>query len=78
MEIECLPTLDTIGVYFTKPLQGRLLLKFFNLILGIDYSYVTMYNKNSLNWTKETKQNKSALTNSTKSCGREKSIVLES
>ena len=78
MKIECLPTLYMIGDYFTNPSQGRLLLKFFNLILGINDSYVTMYNTNTLKWTKETKQNKSAPNNSTKSCGQENISVLES
>ena len=47
MKIEYFPTLDMIGVYFTKPLQGSLLRQFHNIILVKEGVDVTKYNAKS-------------------------------
>jgi hypothetical protein len=41
------PTLDMIGDYFTKPLQGSLFRKFRNTILGINEANIPTYNANA-------------------------------
>ena len=38
------PTLDMIGDYFTKALQGFQLYRFRNIILGIDEDEIPAYN----------------------------------
>ena len=44
LNVEYCPTLDMLGDYFTKPLQGSLFRKFRNTILGINGVDVPMYN----------------------------------
>jgi hypothetical protein len=44
LNVEYCPTLDMIGDYFTKPLQGSLLRKFWNTILGINEEDIPAYN----------------------------------
>ena len=69
IKIEYCPTLDMIGDYFTKPLQGSLFRKFRNLMLGIEEADVTKYNTKAHEWIKEREQKKSTLTNSIKAGG---------
>ena len=42
MKIKYIPTMDMIGDYLTNPLHGSLFQMFFNSILGIEETYVTM------------------------------------
>jgi hypothetical protein len=44
LNVEYCPTLHMLGDYFTKPLQGSLLRKFRNTILGINEVDIPMYN----------------------------------
>ena len=69
MKIEYCPTLYMIGDYSAKPLQGSLLRKLHNLILGIEKADVTMYNTKAHKWIKERKHKKSNITNSIKAFG---------
>jgi hypothetical protein len=47
LNVEYCPTLDMIGHYFTKPLQGNLFRKFRNTILGINEEDIPKYNANA-------------------------------
>jgi hypothetical protein len=47
LNVEYCPTLDMIGDYFTKPLQGSLFRKFRNTILGVDEADIPTYNANA-------------------------------
>ena len=42
--MELYPTLDMIGDYFTKELQGSQIRHFHNIILGITEDEITSYN----------------------------------
>ena len=43
LNVSYCPTLDMIGDYFTKPLQGSLFRKFRNIILGITEADIPRY-----------------------------------
>ena len=77
IKIEYFPTMDIIGDYFIKPLQGSLFQEFRDLILGAEEENVPMYNTKSIEWIKENKHKKSDLFNSTKVGGWEHRSVLE-
>jgi hypothetical protein len=53
LNVEYCPTLDMIGDYFTKPLQGSLFRKFRNTILGINEADIPTYNANARAMLKE-------------------------
>ena len=42
--IECCPTFDMIGDYFTKALQGSQFRQFHNIVLGIYEDDISAYN----------------------------------
>ena len=44
ISIEYYPTLEMIGAYFTKPLQGRQFRNFRNIVLGIEEDSIAWYN----------------------------------
>ena len=78
IKIEYCPTLDMIGDYFTKPLQGSLFRKSCKRILGIEEADVTKYNTKEHEWIKEREHNKYTLTNIIKACGWDHMSVLVS
>ena len=69
IKIEYFPTLDMIGDYLSKLLQGSSFQKFSNLIIGMEEADITIFNKKSLKLIKNKKEKKSTITKSIKAAG---------
>ena len=55
--LECCPTLDMIGDYFTKALQGSQFRRLHNIILGIHEDDIPSYNASEIYFIEEQKLN---------------------